>query len=42
MRANQRRVLVGPDAYAIDFISRLPAGFCQRIVRVGATLRLKP
>jgi NAD(P)-dependent dehydrogenase (short-subunit alcohol dehydrogenase family) len=33
---NRRRVLIGPDAKAIDLISRLPAGFYQQIlVRVA-------
>jgi short-subunit dehydrogenase len=29
---NRRRVLVGPDAAAIDLVSRLPAGVSQRLV----------
>ncbi len=34
---NRRRVLAGPDATAIDLISRLPAGVSQRLVVRGAT-----
>ena len=34
---DRRRVLVGPDATAIDLISRLPAGVSQRLVVRGAT-----
>jgi butyryl-CoA dehydrogenase len=33
---NKRRVLVGPDAKAIDLLSRLPAGLYQRGLVVGA------
>ena len=33
---NRRRVLVGPDAKAIDLISRLPAGLYQRVLVAGA------
>jgi butyryl-CoA dehydrogenase len=36
---NRRRVLVGPDAAAIDLISRLPAGAYQRLIERGATGR---
>ena len=32
VRANSRRVLVGPDAKAIDILSRLPAGVYQRLL----------
>jgi butyryl-CoA dehydrogenase len=33
---NRRRILVGPDATAIDLIARLPAGAYQRLVVKGA------
>jgi hypothetical protein len=33
---NRRRVLVGPDATAIDFISRLPAALAQRAILATA------
>lgn len=33
---NRRRVLVGPDAKAIDLLSRLPAGLYQRVLARGA------
>jgi NAD(P)-dependent dehydrogenase (short-subunit alcohol dehydrogenase family) len=36
---NRRRVLVGPDAAAIDLVSRLPAGAHQRLITWGATRR---
>jgi len=39
VRANRRRVLVGPDAKLIDFVSRLPAGLYQRTMVLGARLR---
>ena len=32
---NKRRALIGPDAKAIDLISRLPAGVYQRVVAAG-------
>jgi butyryl-CoA dehydrogenase len=32
---NKRRVLVGPDAKAIDLLSRLPAGVYQRVLATG-------
>jgi butyryl-CoA dehydrogenase len=32
---NRRRVLVGPDAKAIDLVSRLPAGLYQRTLILG-------
>ncbi len=41
VRANRRRVLVGPDAWLIDFISRLPAGLYQRIVTARAMRELR-
>ena len=34
-----RRALVGPDAKAIDLISRLPAGLYQRVLARGARRR---
>ena len=37
---NRRRVLVGPDAKAIDFLSRLPAGIYQRVLAKGASRRM--
>lgn len=33
---NRRRALIGPDAKAFDLVSRLPAGFYQRILISGA------
>ncbi|HEX3840887.1 MAG TPA: SDR family NAD(P)-dependent oxidoreductase [Acidimicrobiales bacterium] len=36
---DHRRVLVGPDAVVIDFISRLPAGLYQRVLVKGSRLR---
>jgi butyryl-CoA dehydrogenase len=36
---NKRRALIGPDAKAIDLISRLPAGLYQRVVVLGARRR---
>jgi len=33
---NRRRALIGPDAKAIDFVSRLPAGLYQRVLVLGA------
>lgn len=35
---NRRRVLVGPDAKVFDAVSRLPAGFYQRILVAGGRL----
>ena len=37
---NRRRVAVGPDAKAIDLVSRLPAGIYQRVLVAGARRRL--
>ncbi len=34
--ADKRRILVGPDAKVIDLISRLPAGFYQKLLIRGA------
>jgi butyryl-CoA dehydrogenase len=39
VRSNRRRVLVGPDAKAIDFVSRMPAGVYQRVLAFGASRR---
>jgi short-subunit dehydrogenase len=40
---NRRRVLVGPDAKVIDFVSRLPAGLYQRVLaRAAAREAAKP
>jgi NAD(P)-dependent dehydrogenase (short-subunit alcohol dehydrogenase family) len=36
---DQRRALIGPDAKAIDLISRLPAGLHQRVLVRGAKRR---
>jgi butyryl-CoA dehydrogenase len=36
---NKRRVLVGPDAKAIDLLSRLPAGLYQRVLARGMGLQ---
>jgi short-subunit dehydrogenase len=36
---NKRRALIGPDAKAIDLISRLPAGLYQRVLARGAQRR---
>jgi NAD(P)-dependent dehydrogenase (short-subunit alcohol dehydrogenase family) len=36
---DRRRVLVGPDAVVIDFISRLPAGLYQRVLVKGSRFR---
>jgi butyryl-CoA dehydrogenase len=33
---DRRRALIGPDAKAIDLVSRLPAGLYQRVVVAGA------
>ena len=35
---DQRRVLVGPDAWFIDLVSRLPAGLNQRVLVAGGRL----
>ncbi len=39
VQANHRRALIGPDAKAIDLISRLPAGLYQRVLIRGAKFR---
>jgi butyryl-CoA dehydrogenase len=36
VQRDRRRALIGPDAKAIDLVSRLPAGLYQRIVEKGA------
>lgn len=33
---NRRRALIGPDAVVFDLVSRLPAGFYQRLLAAGA------
>jgi butyryl-CoA dehydrogenase len=33
---DKRRVLVGPDAYLLELVSRLPAGVLQRVMVAGA------
>lgn len=35
---DQRRVLVGPDAFFVDLVSRLPAGLNQRVLVAGGRL----
>lgn len=35
---DRRRVLIGPDAKVIDLVSRLPAGFYQRVLVTGGRL----
>ena len=39
VQRNRRRVLVGPDAKAIDLMSRLPAGLVQRVMVRGVRRR---
>lgn len=39
VEADKRRALVGPDAKAIDLVSRLPAGLYQRVLVAGARRR---
>jgi NAD(P)-dependent dehydrogenase (short-subunit alcohol dehydrogenase family) len=39
VQRNRRRALIGPDAKAIDLVSRLPAGLVQRIIVRGAARR---
>jgi butyryl-CoA dehydrogenase len=36
---DRRRALIGPDAKAIDLVSRLPAGLYQRVLAKGARRR---
>jgi butyryl-CoA dehydrogenase len=38
---NKRRALIGPDAKAIDLVSRLPAGLYQRVLVKGAARRAR-
>ena len=40
VQRNRRRALIGPDAKALDLVSRLPAGFYQRIIVAGARSRV--
>jgi butyryl-CoA dehydrogenase len=37
VRRDRRRALIGPDAKAIDFVSRLPATIYQSVLTRGAT-----
>jgi short-subunit dehydrogenase len=39
VQRNRRRALIGPDAKAIDLLSRLPAGVYQRVLVAGARRR---
>jgi short-subunit dehydrogenase len=39
VKADKRRVLVGPDAHVIDFLARLPGSFLQRLIALGASRR---
>ena len=39
VRRNRRRALIGPDAKALDLISRLPAAVYQRAIVLGARRR---
>jgi butyryl-CoA dehydrogenase len=41
VQKNKRRVLVGPDAKFIDFVSRLPAGLYQSVLARGARPQLR-
>jgi NAD(P)-dependent dehydrogenase (short-subunit alcohol dehydrogenase family) len=41
VRRDRRRALIGPDAKAIDLVSRLPAGVYQSILTRGAARRRK-
>ncbi|MHB8464057.1 MAG: SDR family NAD(P)-dependent oxidoreductase [Acidimicrobiales bacterium] len=36
---DRRRALIGPDAKVIDVVSRLPAGFYQRVLVMGSSRR---
>ncbi len=36
VQRNRRRALIGPDAKAIDLVSRMPAGLVQRVIIRGA------
>jgi hypothetical protein len=37
VRRDRRRALIGPDAKAIDFVSRLPAALYQTVLTRGAS-----
>ncbi|HSP04942.1 MAG TPA: SDR family NAD(P)-dependent oxidoreductase [Acidimicrobiales bacterium] len=37
VQRNRRRALIGPDAKAIDFVSRLPAAVVQKVIVKGAS-----
>ncbi|MCO8127859.1 SDR family NAD(P)-dependent oxidoreductase [Acidimicrobiia bacterium EGI L10123] len=37
VQRNRRRALIGPDAKALDLVSRLPAGLVQRVIVRGAS-----
>jgi butyryl-CoA dehydrogenase len=39
VQRNRRRALIGPDAVMFDAVSRLPAGFYQRVLVLGSRLR---
>jgi butyryl-CoA dehydrogenase len=39
VQRNRRRALIGPDAKALDLLSRLPAGIYQRGIALGARRR---
>jgi butyryl-CoA dehydrogenase len=38
VRRDRRRALIGPDAKAIDLVSKLPAGVYQTVLTRGATV----
>ena len=42
VEADKRRVLVGPDAFVLELLSRLPAGLLQRVMVMGARRRSRP
>jgi NAD(P)-dependent dehydrogenase (short-subunit alcohol dehydrogenase family) len=39
VKANRRRVLIGPDAKVIDFLARLPGSILHRLIARGARMR---
>ncbi len=39
VQADRRRCLVGPDAHALDFLSRLPGSLLHRVISLGASRR---
>jgi butyryl-CoA dehydrogenase len=41
VQKNKRRVLIGPDAKFIDFVSRLPSGLYQSVLARGARRQLR-